>query len=216
MFHYGVTFEWHCAGCHSHVLRFPLISSTNNNNDYSSASPTICVIVVGCQTQNLTFAMLSAGVYKYKHICLSYWPLSPHFLDSLLQLLTIQTHGKMHNLSFTEHSLYLSFAFCLSPSPLLVLSLSLCLSVLAICLNKMGQTMVLLISAIFLSLQISEDNIIRPTQWLLFSLRYTDISSIQYSFDMLTLGESVVSLFVCLQCRFRHKSWIPKASCLSL
>lgn len=73
--------------------------------------------------------------------------------------------------------------------------------------------MVLLISAIFLSLQISEDNIIRPIQWLLFSLRYTDISSIQYSFDMLTLGESVVSLFVCLQCRFRHKSWNPEARC---
>lgn len=59
--------------------------------------------------------------------------------------------------------------------------------------------MVLLISAIFLSLQISEDNIIRLIQWMLFSLRYTDISSIQYSFDMLTLGEIVVSLFVCLQ-----------------
>lgn len=135
VFHYGVTFEWHRACCHSHVLRFPLISSTSNNNDYSSASPTICVIVVGCQTQALTFAVLSAGVYKYKHICLSYWPLSPHFLDSLLQLLTIQTHGTTHNLSFTEHSLSL---FVSLPLPRSLFSLSLRLCALAICLNKMG------------------------------------------------------------------------------
>lgn len=84
-----------------------------------------------------------------------------------------------------------SFSFCLSHptlSPLPNLSLSPRLPALTICLNKTGQTMALLISAIFLSLQISEDNIIRPIQWLLFSLRYTDISSIQYSFDMLTLG----------------------------
>lgn len=74
--------------------------------------------------------------------------------------------------------------------------------------------MVLLISAIFLSFQISEDNIIRPIQWLLFSLRYTDISSIQYSFDTLALRESVVSLFVWLT-MFCHKSYIPMAICFS-
>jgi len=195
-------FEWHFASCHSHVLRFPLISSSNNNNDCSSARPTICVIVVWCQTQALTFAVLSAGVHKYEHICLSYWPLSPHFLDSLLQLLTIQTHGTTHNLSFTEHFL----SFCLSVSLVRSFPQSVCLSAIAICLNKMGQTMVPLISAIFLSLQISEDNIIRLIQWLLFRPRYTDISSIQYSFDMLALGENVVSLFVCSQCWFHHKS----------
>lgn len=33
VFHYGVTFEWHRASCRCHVLRFPLISSINNNNN---------------------------------------------------------------------------------------------------------------------------------------------------------------------------------------
>lgn len=203
-------FEWHCADCHSHVLRFPLISTSNNSNDYSSSRPTICVIV-WCQTQALTFAVLSAGVYKYKHICLSYWPLSPHFLDSLLPLLTIQTHGTTRNLSFTEH--FLSSFSPLSLSQTVSFALS---AALAICLNKTGQTMVTLISAIFLSLQISWDNIIRAIQWLLFRLGYTDISSIQYSFDMLALGESIVSVFVCSQSWFHHKSGIPEASYLFL
>lgn len=99
-----------------------------------------------------------------------------------------------------------------SPRPCLI-SVSLCLASLAICLNKTGQTMVLLISLVFLSLQISGDNIIRAIQWLLFTLRYTDISTIQYSFDMLTLGESVVSLLACLQYWFHHISYIPKAIC---
>lgn len=192
-FHYGVTFEWHGASCHSHVLRFPLISSTKHNNDYFS--PCVCVIVAGCHAPVLTFAMLSAGLCKYKHIFLSYWPLSPHFLDSLLQLLTIQTLWMKHNLSIQST---LSCFWSPPPSqPLTPPMPDLCVS-LAICLNKTGQTMVLLISLVFLSLQISGDNIIRAIQWLLFTLRYTDISTIQYSSDMLTLGESVVSLLACL------------------
>lgn len=214
-FHYGVTFEWHGAGCHSHVLRFPLISSTKHNNYFS---PSVCVIVAGCHAPVLTFAMLSAGLCKYKHIFLSYWPLSPHFLDSLLQLLTIQTLWMKHNLSIQSTlSCFWSppHPAIHSPRPCLI-SVSLCLASLAICLNKTGQTMVLLISLVFLSLQISGDNIIRAIQWLLFTLRYTDISTIQYSFDMLTLGESVVSLLACLQYWFHHISYIPKAICLSL
>lgn len=210
-FHYGVTFEWHGAGCHSHVLRFPLISSTNHNND--CFSPSVCIIVAGCHTRVLTFAMLSAGLCKYKHIFLSYWPLSPHFLDSLLQLLTIQTLWMKHNLSIQS-----TLSCFLSPPTLhpSLISVPLCLALLAICLNKTGQTMVVLISLIFLSLQISGDNIIRAIQWLLFTLRYTDISTIQYSFDMLTLGQSVVSLFACLLYWFHHISYLPKARCSSL
>lgn len=109
-FHYGVTFEWHSACCHSHVLRFPLISSTKHNNDYFS--PSVCVIVAGCHAPVLTFAMLSAGLCKYKHIFLSYWPLSPHFLDSHLQLLTIQTLWMKHNLSIQS-----TLSCFLSPQP---------------------------------------------------------------------------------------------------
>lgn len=149
--HYGVMFEWHGAGCHSHVLRFPLISSTNHNND--CFSPSVCVIVAGCHMRVLTFAMLSAGLCKYKHIFLSYWPLSPYFLDSLLHLLTIQTLWMKHNLSIQ------STLSCFLPPPPptpphtphpSLISVPLCLASLAICLNKTGQTMVLLISLIFL------------------------------------------------------------------
>lgn len=107
------------------------------------------------------------------------------------------------HITFHSHS---TFSLFVSLAHLFILFLRLCLSASAICLNKTGQTMVLLISAIFLSLQISENNIIRLIQWLLFSLRYRDISSIQYSFDTLALGERVVCLFVCSQCWFHHKS----------
>lgn len=133
----------------------------------------------------------------------------PTFLTAFFSYWQYKHFGWSITFQYRAHSL----AFC---PPLPKSDLSACVSRFTICLNKTGQTMVLLISLIFLSLQISEDNIIRAIQWLLFTLRYTDISTIQYSFDMLTLGQSVVSLFACLLYWFHHISYIPKAQCLSL
>ena len=123
VFHYPVT----CLSDTVHELsqpcaKVPLITTTTIIIMTIPKPHTICVIVVRwCQPRRpLTLAVLSAAAYEYKHICLSYWPLSPHFLDSLLQLLTMQTHGAKHNLSFTELSLSLS----LSLSIALPLSLS--------------------------------------------------------------------------------------------
>lgn len=61
-FHYGVTFEWHGAGCHSHVLRFPLISSTSHNNDYFS--PSVCVIVVGASHAGPDVCHVISGIVQ--------------------------------------------------------------------------------------------------------------------------------------------------------
>lgn len=138
----------------------------------------------------------------------------PTFLTAISSYWQYKHFGWSITFQYRAHSL----AFC-PPNPPThpcLISLSLCLASLAICLNKTGQTIVLLISLVFLSLQISGDNIIRAIQWLLFTLRYTDISTIQYSFDMLTLGQSVVSRFACLQYWFHHISYIPKARCSSL
>lgn len=138
----------------------------------------------------------------------------PTFLTAFFSYWQYKHFGWSITFQYRAHSL----AFC--PPPLTLhpslISVPLCLALLAICLNKTGQTMVVLISLIFLSLQISGDNIIRAIQWLLFTLRYTDISTIQYSFDMLTLGQSVVSLFACLLYWFHHISYLPKARCSSL
>lgn len=129
VFYYEVMFEWHGAGCHSHVLRSPLISSSNNSNDCCSTRPTICVIV-RCQTQlwrKLCYQQECTNTNTFAWVIDLYLPT---FLTAFPRYWQYKHMGR--RITFHSQS---TFSPRLSSPQSVVLSLS---AALAICLNKNG------------------------------------------------------------------------------
>lgn len=133
-------------------------SSSNNNttnNDYSAAIARLFVLL--CSVRRRLWRLLHYQQEQTNTNTFA-WVIDLYLPTFLTAFSCYWQHKhKGRRITFHSQSTFSLFvSLCLSPL------VSLSLSAHAICLNKTGQTMVLLISAIFLSLQISGDNIITP------------------------------------------------------